>query len=151
MSTPLHDAIQPVAAAHGLDPALLEAVALVESGGRADAFRYEDLFYREYIKDHPGVAGFKFGPCAACSCGPLQLLFEVAVEMGFPGMPWDLATMEQGLPWGARYFKALLDWADGDIDKCLAAWNSGKRNAEKGPPYQDGAYIQRVHTALRSL
>jgi soluble lytic murein transglycosylase-like protein len=151
MGTPLHDACQPVAAAHGLDPALLEAVALVESGGRPDALRYEDLFYRTYIKDHPGTAAFTFGPFAACSCGPMQIMLEVACELGFTGMPWDLCTFEQGLPYGAKYLKSLLDWAEGDVDKALAAFNSGKGNAEKGPPYLDGAYISRVKAALKTL
>jgi soluble lytic murein transglycosylase-like protein len=150
MSSPLHDAVQAIAAAQGIDPALLEAVALVESGGRADAFRWESQFYRLYIQGRTTAAS-AFGPLAACSFGPVQILLETACELGFRDQPWTLFQMSTGLAWGAKYLKTLLDWAGGDVDKACSAYNGGKGMAEHGPPYANQTYLDRVHRALKGL
>ena len=150
MSTPLHLAVQAVAAAQGIDPNLVEAVALVESSGRPDAFRWEPAFYRTYIAGKQTAAS-QYGPLAACSFGPMQIMLDVACELGYQGQPWSLFQMPIGLSWGVKYLKSLLDWADGDADKACSAYNGGKGMAEKGRPYQNQSYVDRVHAALKGL
>jgi soluble lytic murein transglycosylase-like protein len=150
MSTPLHDAILPVAAAHGLDPALLEAVALVESGGRADALKYEPGYYLKYLQGKQ-TAGTRYGPLAACSFGPLQIMLETACEQGFLGDPWELFSLTIGLAWGAKRLKYLLDWAGNDVPRALSAYNGGTGTADKGAPYPNQRYVDRVLYAMKGL
>jgi soluble lytic murein transglycosylase-like protein len=151
MGTPLHDAVQSVAAAQGLDPKLLEAICLVESGGRPDSLRFELNFYNEYIKGKPSVAGAKYGPLAAASFGVMQILLETACELGFTGEPWDLFQLQTGLAWGAKDLKRIVEWADGNQDRAILAYNSGMGHVEMAPPYADQAYLSRVQAALKGL
>ncbi len=145
-----HEAVRGAAAAHGLDPVLLEAIMLVESGGQADAFRWEPVFYRTYIQGKTTHAS-QFGPLAACSFGALQILLEVAYEFGFTGDPWELFELERGLSYGALYLRALLDWAHDDVAKAVSAYNGGKGTAEHGPPYANQVYVDRVLTTMKGL
>lgn len=146
----LHDACLPIAAALSLDPRLLEAVALVESGGRPDSLRFESAFYTTYVKGKD-VPGSQFGPLAACSLGAMQIMLATACEIGFLGNPWDLFDLKTGLTWGAKYLAQQLEWAQGDTDRTLSAYNGGTGTASKGPPYANATYIARVHAALRLL
>ncbi len=148
--TPLHLAVPPIAAAQGVDPQLVEAIALVESGGRPDAFRFEQTFYDQYIKGKTTAAS-PFGPLAACSFGVMQILLETACELGFRDEPWQLFFMPIGLSWGTKYLKTLLEWADGHQDRAILAYNSGPAHVEPSPPYADQPYLDRVNRALKGL
>ncbi len=150
MTTRLHDAVQPIAAALGLDPVLVEAVALVESGSHPDAFRFEPEYYRTYIQGK-SVPASRFGPLAACSFGAMQIMLETAAEVGFLGEPWDLFDLVTGLTWGAKYLKQQLDWAKGDVPRALSAYNGGIGTAAKGPPYANQGYVDKVYAAMKGL
>jgi hypothetical protein len=138
-----------VASAYGLDAELLTAQVWVESSGRADAFRFESAYYDRYIRDNPDAKAMKFGPLAACSFGPLQILLETACELGFVGQPWDLFG-PVGLEWGAKYLRTLLEWSGGNIDAALAAFNGGK-SGNLNPPYRNASYVLRVRAQLGRL
>jgi soluble lytic murein transglycosylase-like protein len=119
--------IHQVAATYQLDPTLLEGQVLTESDGDPNAFRFEKAFYERYILDKPltiAKAG-AYGPFAACSVGLMQIMVEVAYELGFDGRPEQLFTPRVNLAWGARKLRRLLDWADGDIVRALCAYNGG--------------------------
>ncbi len=148
--TPLHLAVPPIAAAQGVDPQLVEAIALVESGGRPDAFRFEQTFYDQYIKGKTSCAA-KYGPLAACSFGAMQILLETACELGYRDHPCQLFFLPIGLSWGTKYLASLLDWSDGNQDRAILAYNAGKGAVELSPPYRDQAYLDRVQRALKGL
>jgi soluble lytic murein transglycosylase-like protein len=131
------------ATAFGLDPDLLHAQVLVESSGDADAFRYEPAFFRRYIKGNTAAKAATFGPLAACSFGPLQIMLETACEIGFVGQPWELFTPAIGLEWGARHLASLLRWAGGDYHRALAAFNGGK-GGNVLRPLRNQPYVDRV-------
>lgn len=134
-----------IAAMYGLDADLLGGQILVESAGQADAFRFEPAFYRHYIKDNPRAVARTHGPLAACSYGPLQIMYEVAVEIGFHGEPHELFDFETGLYWGARYLASLVTWAKGDLHAALAAYNGGKAgNEPDATPDRNHAYADKV-------
>lgn len=114
------DAIAAAAGRYGLDPALLTAVAKVESD---------------------------FDPYAVSdkrACGLLQLLPETGERFGVG----DLFDAEQNLEGGARYLRWLLDRFDGRTDLALAAYNAGEQAVERHggiPPYPETrAYVSRV-------
>ena|SRR2546426_237197 len=145
--TPYTALISEVANEFGLPADLLEAQVLVESGGDPNAFRYEHSFYTKYLRDNEKAVARRYGPIAACSCGLLQIVVEVAYELGFEGRPEDLFTDRIGLHWGARKMRALWAWAGGleaDYPKALSAYNGGARHAV-GPPFPNQTYVDRIY------
>lgn len=141
------DLIQQVAQTYDLDAKLLTAQVEVESSGDPFAFRYEPEFYKGYIRTNPNAKAGRYGPFAACSVGLLQIMVEVAYEMGFDGRPEELFSARVGLTWGSRYLKSLLDWAGGNYDAALAAYNGGKRS-NLTPPLRNQAYVDRVRAIV---
>jgi hypothetical protein len=105
---------------HGLDPALVLAVAGVESAFRPDAV----------------------SPKGAR--GVMQLMPRTAAELGVEN-PSDPAANLDG---GARYLSQMLDLHGGDVSKALAAYNAGPEAVKRHggvPPYRETReYIRRV-------
>lgn len=134
--------IDDTAQRYQLDADLLEAQMIIESSGRPDAFAFEAAFYQRYVvgKHLPYSA---LGPLAACSYGLLQILFAVAYELGFRGRPEDLFVPAVGLDLGARKLRQLVDWAAGDVEQALCAYNGGTaHNCVR--PFAQQAYADRV-------
>jgi len=114
------DAIARAAVEADLDPALLAAVAKVESN---------------------------FDPFAVSSkgaCGLLQLLPETAERFGV-GDVFDAGENARG---GARYLRWLLDRFDGNVELALAGYNAGEGAVDRHggiPPYRETrSYVARV-------
>jgi soluble lytic murein transglycosylase-like protein len=123
---PYAAAIAQAAAAHGVDPALLSAVAWTESG---------------------------FDPSAGSTAGAqglMQLMPATAAGLGVD--PLDPA---QSLAGGAAYLRTQLDRFGGRVDLALAAYNAGPtavRNAGGIPPYPETqAYVRRVLDRFQQL
>lgn len=136
-------AVVVAAGKYALSPELLAAQVLVESSGDPNAFRYEPAFFKTYIKGNPHAKAARFGPLAACSFGPLQIMLETAYEVGFVGRPEDLFIPEIGMEFGAKYLSSLLLWAGGDYTRAWCAYNGGKGSALK-PPYPNQIYADKI-------
>jgi soluble lytic murein transglycosylase-like protein len=171
--TPAHirAAIETVAAKHGLEPNLIEAICLTESGGNPFATKPEPTYpylmnvktwrpfsvTREQASAKTAPAGF---PCLAGhpdqewwsqqqSWGLMQVMGAVARELGFTG-PYlsQLTEVVTGLHFGCKHFAAQLAWAKGDVNKALGAYNAGRGGAS-GPAGQ--LYTQKVRANLAQL
>ena len=94
--------IQQAAEATGVDPALIEAVMNVESGGNIGA------------------------PSSKGAIGLMQLMPDTAQELGV-----DPARPEENVLGGAKYLGQLLKKYGGDEDKALAAYNAGMGKVDK--------------------
>lgn len=139
--------IRRVSEAHGLNPALVAAMVLVESGGQTRAYRYEPNFYAKYLAGKPEWQTFPPERCSA-SYGLMQVMYPVAVEMGFRyGAPEYLYVPYIGLEYGCRKLAQLLDWSHGLIPQALAAYNGG-RVANAKPPYRNQFYVDKVLARL---
>lgn len=154
-----------VAAAHlrGLQPALVEALVLVESDGNPFAwnpephYRYlwdvkrakpfRPLTAEERISevppfDFPCLAGDKDQEFWAqqASWGLMQLMGAVARERGFKGpyLP-ELCDVPLNLAIGCAHLQGLVLWADGNLQQALGAYNAGKGGweSEAGQRYAD--------------
>jgi len=105
--------IRQAAQQHGMDPALLAAVAEVESGFIANAV----------------------SPKGAI--GVMQLIPKTAADYGVTD-PYD---MQQNLNGGTRYLKNLLAAHKGNLPLALAAYNAGKSNVarhnQRIPPFNE--------------
>jgi soluble lytic murein transglycosylase-like protein len=132
--------IEAAAKLHHLDPQLVEAVVLVESSGRASAYRYEPAYWRRYLEGKPAWKG-KNPRRVAASYGLMQVMFPTAVERGYHGEPEELFVPSVGLEFGCRELARLLAWASGNTDQALAAYNGGQGGWRGRAPQQ---YVQKV-------
>ncbi len=109
----------------GVDPALVAAVANVESG------------FDPHATSRSGAAGV------------MQLMPETARDLGV-GDRYDPA---QSLRGGAAYLRELLDRFGGDLPSAIAAYNAGPSAVERFggvPPYDETrAYVRRVLATYR--
>lgn len=145
--------IATAAAAHGLSADYVEALVLVESSGRADAFRFEPGIVAQI---ETGKLKPKFFPGNRCSrrigssYGLMQLLFVTACDYGFRGEPELLFVPWINLEYGCAILASLLEWAGGDYLRAFAAYNGGKVG-NVTPPFRNQAYGLRVFAAKDEL
>lgn len=112
-----------VALAHGLDDALICAVCEQESGWNSQATRYEPAFYEHYIVPM-GLEEIE-GRGRATSWGLMQVMGEVARELGFTGQFAELLEPQVGLDYGCKCFAQKLAKAQGDRYTALLQYNGG--------------------------
>jgi soluble lytic murein transglycosylase-like protein len=109
-----------VARRHGLDPALVLAVAAVESGFQPKAV------------SRKGAQGL------------MQLMPDTATSLGVA----DAFDPETNLEGGSRYLAELITLYGGDLTKALAAYNAGPGAVKRHggvPPYSETrAYVKKV-------
>lgn len=113
--------IEEAARLHGMDPALLTAVAEIESGFNPNAV----------------------SPKGAM--GAMQLIPKTAADYGVTN-PYDL---QQNLNGGTRFLKDLLAAHNGNLPLALAAYNAGRTNVtrhnQRIPPFTETMlYVPRV-------
>jgi soluble lytic murein transglycosylase-like protein len=105
---------------HGVDPALVKAIIMAESGYNARAI------------SRRGATGL------------MQLMPQTAKALGVK----DGFDVEQNIEAGVQYFKKLLVRFKGNIKLALAAYNAGARNVHRYdgiPPFAaTQRYIQKV-------
>lgn len=115
-----NDIIIKASAKYGVDPALVKAVIMAESG------------YNHMAVSKKGAVGL------------MQLMPATANDLGVD----DLFDPEHNINAGVRYLKKLLKQFEGDISLALAAYNAGSRNVRKFqgiPPYKATRfYVKKV-------
>ena len=122
------DLARRIAAAHGLDPALVCAVIEQESAWNPWAVRYEPAFLSRYVA--PLYTGGKLSATEAytraMSWGLMQVIGQVARESGFEETSLaELCDPATGIDWGCRILATRLARARGDVEAALLAWNGG--------------------------
>jgi soluble lytic murein transglycosylase-like protein len=111
-----HDLILRASSRHQVDPALIKAIIMAESGYNPDA------------KSRRGAKGL------------MQLMPRTAEALGVE----DIFDPEHNVNAGVKYFKKLLKRFEGDVKLALAAYNAGGRNVrEYGgvPPFKATRYF----------
>lgn len=122
-----------------------KAVMMVESsGGTNIGPRYESGFERRYGQKWlaQGDTAFRqsmleqFGPQAIyASYGPFQIMYPVAVEMGFRGTPQELADPEINRQFFEKKIQRDFKSTGGDVRKTLLRYNGGGN-----PQYPDKVF-----------
>jgi soluble lytic murein transglycosylase-like protein len=123
------NSVSSIAAAYGLDTALVCALVEQESNWNPWAVRYEPAFFDHYIRpllNNGTVKTMTEATCRAISWGLMQVMGQVAREMEFIG-PFlsELCDTDKGLDMGCRVLKLKLDAAGGDTHNGLQLYNGG--------------------------
>lgn len=133
----------------GLDPDLVEAVVLVESSGRTDAFRHEPDFYERYVKGKPEYEG-RNPRRIASSYGLMQIMYTTAQLYGFRAEPEMLFLPNIGLEYGCRHLAALLKKHQ-ETGDALEAYNAGRANTPAGEKYRAKVISEFVRVRAQRL
>lgn len=155
--------MEAAAAAHGLDPDLLQAVVEQESSYRFYAYRYEPAFFARYLANHEGYR-HRIPQEVSASYGLGQVMFSTAREHGYTGEPWGLFDPVVNLDVTAKVLAGLLSWARGRykglassaewtiLRSALASYNGGKvGNAPDDLPDRNRTYAQEVFTRYERI
>ncbi len=122
----LLEAAKAAAASHKLDPALVCAVIEQESSWDPWAVRFEPAFHEKYIAPMHETLPPTEEMCRAMSFGLMQLMGEVARELGFRNrFLTSLCDPVVGLDWGCACLVRKIASADNDIHQGLLRWNGG--------------------------
>ena len=111
----LHPIVIQAAGRYQVDPALVKAIIMAESGYNARAISKK------------GAKGL------------MQLMPATARSLGVE----DVFNPEENISGGVRYFKQLVNQFDGDVKLALAAYNAGSRNVrhyQGVPPFKATRY-----------
>lgn len=111
------------ASAHSLDPDLVCAVCEQESSWNPWSIRYEPAFYTRYVAPQglPATEAY----ARSFSWGLMQVMGEVAREVGYTGDIPNLCDPATGLEFGCRKLARCLASAEGDSAKALSLYNGG--------------------------
>jgi soluble lytic murein transglycosylase-like protein len=117
---PFQPIIHSTAKRYELEPAIIQAIIMAESGFNPNAVSYR------------GAQGL------------MQLMPRTARYLGVE----DSFNPQHNIEGGVKYFKRLLNRFNGDIELALAAYNAGSRNVHKYkgvPPFSETkTYIEKV-------
>jgi soluble lytic murein transglycosylase-like protein len=165
--------IASAAARERIDPILVEAVVIIESGGNPYAWNPEPHYrylvdvrtgqpFRELTvseratevppADFPTLAGDRdqewWGQQA--SWGLMQIMGALAREIGFRGLYLpELTRPHLNLQLGCQHLANLLRWSNGDERRAVAAYNAGRGgwNGPAGQAYQQKVFAMRARVA----
>jgi len=147
MITPeIRSIIDKVAAQYGINPDLVAAFVLTESSGDPKAYRYEPAFYQRYII--PLNLPEDEGKGRAASYGLMQIMGEVARELGFTGAFDELYDPEIGLNYGVKHLHSFISRyvsSDNSLNPAIAAYNAGSPRKNPDGTFVNQQYVDTVN------
>lgn len=138
-----------IAGEYGLDPLLVKAVVLAESGGKTSAYRYEPGFFMRYLANKPEFKDANPERVSA-SYGLMQVMYTTGQQHGLIGAPEALFVPVVGLSYGCAHLASLLKKCDGNVEQALAQYNGGETGNEHAP-YRNAGYVRTVMLILETL
>jgi len=117
-----------IASSLGLSPSIVCAMVEHESSWNPFAIRYEPKFFTNYTQPlwtRGLVKSITEAQARAFSWGLMQVMGQVAREMGFTGDLPELCDPLTGLLYGCRLFAKNLAAHSGDVSASLEAYNGG--------------------------
>lgn len=117
--------VTPIALKYGLTPSLVAAVCEQESSWNPWAIRFEPAFEARYIKPALPDAPSTREITKAMSFGLMQIMGEVAIELGWNGsFLSELCDPETGVIYGCKKLQKCFA-AHGTSENALQAYNGG--------------------------
>jgi soluble lytic murein transglycosylase len=154
MRAPYRILIEEIAARHGLDPLLVEAVVWQESAGHADAFRFEPAYWERYCKTDARFMHEEPRRIAS-SYGLMQIMYPTALQHHYSGSPEGLFEIETNLEIGCRILADLQRRFPEDLLPVLASYNGGLGGVDRPGPRSYAIRVkdryERLSAARQSL
>lgn len=140
--------IEAKAGTFDVDPDVIEALVMAESGGRINASRYEPNFYAKYVRD--GEYPKEMHKELSTSWGLMQVMGLVAYEYGLRhNIKKTLCTIEGGIWYGMMHFARFLR-KYGNLDDAIASYNAGSPRKKAGR-YTNQKYVDKVKQYIEEL
>lgn len=144
---PHWDAIKRVAGHANLDPALIAAFVMTESGGQNYATRYEAHWkYLLDVDSHAkrlGITVMTETMHQATSWGLTQVMGGTARELGFRDHMPKLCEPDTGLTWGCLYLTRLFN-RHKNLNDVIASYNAGSPRKGDDGKYLNAQYLDKV-------
>jgi hypothetical protein len=124
-----------IAEKEACEPAIVCGIVEQESAWNTWAIRYEPKFFAKYVAPlytQGKITSATEAWARGFSWGPMQLMGEVAREIGYSGPLPQLCEFSTGVTWGCRLWKKKLSIAKGDIPHALLIWNGGSNKEYPG-------------------
>lgn len=146
--------IEAAAAKEGINPKIVEAIVMAESGGNEMAIRFEG----QYIYLHtPEAHAARLGSTIETektlqkfSWGLMQPMGAVLREYGFlPPLPMALAP-EVSLQYGVKHFRKFLEKYN-DLEKAVSCYNAGSIMKDSMGRFRNYKYVEKVMSGYKSL
>lgn len=124
------DTVCTAAATFSLDPNIIAAIVMTESGGKTWCARFEKHTdkYTRHIASHARILGQTLDTelmQQKTSWGLMQIMGFKARELGFEGYLPMLCLPHIGLEWGCRALESFLKREGGDYFRAVASYNAG--------------------------
>lgn len=104
--------------------------------GMLSAICWVESTHRTHVIRHNDGKGNSVGVC--------QIKLATAKLVGFQGTEQQLRDYKINTYYAAKYFRKQLDRYDWDIDKAIAAYNSGTYKAGKATFAANQSYVDKV-------
>jgi len=135
-----------------VEPALVTAICLQESGGNPVAVRYEPGY--RWISKHaekPNICTKETEVVLqSMSWGLMQIMGATARDLGFTGWLTELLTPEVNLLWGCAYLEQLTSIYNG-VEDVVAAYNAGSPRRGKNGQYVNQPYVDSVLVRMEKV
>ncbi len=145
----LHDE----AVRQGVDPDLVLAIAMVESGGNPWSLRYETKYsyfvQTESFAKALGISVETETACQRTSWGVMQIMGGVARELRFTGLLSQLCDPVFGVKYGVMHLASKIKKYPKENDS-IAAYNGGSPVIVNGM-YRNEDYVKKVLARLAPL
>jgi soluble lytic murein transglycosylase-like protein len=148
------DIISRSAKNYGLDPNLVAAIVMTESGGQTCATKYEAKY--KYTSDtythadNTGITQVTEETHQKTSWGLMQVMGGLARELGHEGHLTELCDPVIGLNYGCKQIKRLYERYGSQAD-VISAYNQGSPRKNKGGLYENETYVDKVMRYYREL
>lgn len=136
----------------GVDPALAQAIVLVESAGQPSACRYEpkwQTFFRIEAFAKELRQSFDTEKVQqATSWGAMQVMGTVARERGFQSYLPRLTNERIGIYFGCKHLFWLMKRYGGHELEIISAYNAGSPRRNTDGTFLNQFYVTKVQTEL---
>jgi len=140
------------ASLYSLDPNWVKSIVQIESSGNTWSMRFEPLFYDSIKIRYRGKFSDTEIVSRATSWGLMQVLGEVARELGYGGrFLTGLCEPMIGLRYGCMKFKQQLDRYNADLLKAVSAYNAGTAIINPDGKFKNQTYVDKFGKALKEI
>jgi len=149
------DNVNKYAKKYGIDPKVIGAIIHVESACNPYLLRYEPTYRYTYfpreLAENLGLTIETMIVCQKTSYGPMQVMYAVALELGFKGLPTELCNFDAGVEFGTKVlFKKKFKYGDDPI-LLAASYNAGEVRKKESGLFENQRYVDRFDLSYRKL